>query len=213
MEFSRPPTASEAKRPFLGLGVPSPTGCRSQVFSTSQRFSRLFVPRPYFMPQPFVNAPFRAFPSTKVVYPSRGHWLPSVIDRASENALPGPYYPWFPRLPRPRRSRRVPPEAMGSIFTDRNPLSDCPGSPAEGSLPACQLHPLRSFAPSVESVRADPGCPDPTVAALLSFSPSSDHTFQASDPRTRPPREGTEHRHSPGGSVGGPRERLPPRPG
>jgi len=31
------------------------------------------VPRPYFVPQPFVIAAFRAFPSTTVVCPSRSH--------------------------------------------------------------------------------------------------------------------------------------------
>jgi hypothetical protein len=79
---------------------------------------------------------------------------------------------------------------MGSIFTDRNLLSDRPGSPSVGSPPTCQLHPLRSVVPSVESVRAEPGCPDTTAVTLLGFCPSSDQTFQASDPRTRPPRKG-----------------------
>jgi len=31
------------------------------------------VPRPYFVPQPFVIATFKAFPSTTVVHPFRGH--------------------------------------------------------------------------------------------------------------------------------------------
>jgi hypothetical protein len=74
----------EVSRPFngilgaasLGDGFALPAGLRSRVFSTPQRFLQHRVPRPCFMPQPFVSFSLQSFPLAQIVSPSRGHQLP-----------------------------------------------------------------------------------------------------------------------------------------
>ena len=72
--------------------------------------------------------PFRAFPSTEIVYLFRGHWLPcdySPTCWATRDR--GLVTPGFPDAHTLRRSCLVPPAAMGSLFTGSHPLPGHPG--------------------------------------------------------------------------------------
>jgi len=67
LEVSVPYNGILEPAPFLWSGLPAPLRFRSQAFSTSQRFSHARIPRPCFMPQPFLNYLLQSFPLMKTV--------------------------------------------------------------------------------------------------------------------------------------------------
>jgi hypothetical protein len=161
-------------------------------FLASQRFAQARVPRPYFVPRPFLGFPFRAFPSQGSWVPSRGHLLPCGHPPA-RGATHG---------------RRL----VASGFPDARARAQLPGSPGDYGLPfprprpgsrspwttnedrpSRQLHPLRSLAPPTSPFPPTRVAPNRQAAALLGFFPSRVPS-RTSDPRTRsedrsPPRQ------------------------
>jgi len=96
--------------PFTKRVVQLPPQLRSQVFSTSQRFSQTRVPRPCFMPQPFVGLSLQSLPLAEIAIPLETDLLPcSYRPDAPANLgrdLIAPGFPdsrafgavaWFPR--------------------------------------------------------------------------------------------------------------------
>ena len=83
------------------------------------------------------------------------------------------------------------PRLIASGFADAHAFAQLPGSPSDYELPFhmpedtfpgrsgleqqaalySELHLLRSFLPLTNPFAIDSGCPSPTVAALLGFSP------------------------------------------
>jgi hypothetical protein len=176
----------------MGRAVPFPPRFRSQVFSTSQRFQPARVPRPCFVPQPFLGFSLQSLPLTEIVYPSRGHWLPcghpptcwtarprSLVTTGFPDARAFDAVAWFPRrlwAPFSRAETRFP-LALGSGRLPPVP----PASPASELSSPC------------ESVRAFPGFPrldgrcSPGLLPLQSSLPG----LGASDPpRGQHPRFG-----------------------
>jgi len=132
----------------------------------------------------------QSLPLTKVVYPSRGHQLPCGHPPVCESASLTALLPRISPTPTFKRSCLVPTETMNSLFTRPKPRfpvvldhqrRDHSLPPAS---PASKPYSLR------ESVRTNPSCPVPAVAALLGFFPSEDQTFQALEPLTRPTPKG-----------------------
>jgi hypothetical protein len=104
------------------------------------------VPRPYFMPQPFLGFSLQSFPLTGIVYPSRGRSAPL---RLSTDVLEGTTRVLIGRdfTRRPRLATQLP----GSLTTYRSPFhepkpaSRSPWATRCGTLPFRQLHPFRSL--------------------------------------------------------------------
>jgi hypothetical protein len=166
-------------------------------FLASQRFAQARVPRPCFVPRPFLGFPLQSLPLTGIVSPSRGHLLPCGHPPA-RGATHG---------------RRL----VASGFPDARARAQLPGSPGDYELPfpgprpgsrlpwttvedrpSRQLHPLRSLAPPASPSPPTRVAPNRQVAALLGFVPSRVPS-RTSDPRTR-----SEDR-------GPPRQARPPR--
>jgi len=150
----------------------------------------------------------QSFPLVRDRVPLSRPLAPFGYPPVCRNAPPGPYRRWFHRLPRLTRSPGFAQRLWAQFSRVRRHASRSPWVTCSGVAPFRQLHPLRSFSPSVESVRVDPGCPDPTAAALLGFRPSNDQTFQASEPRPTRPR-GTNTDLRPKAPVSDPRDSSP----
>lgn len=87
---------------------------RSRVFSTPQRLQLVQAPQPYFMPQPFLGASFRVFPSRRSRIPFRTASFPAVIHR---------------------RARRTTRSSSASVSTDSHAETQLPESPATYGAP------------------------------------------------------------------------------
>jgi hypothetical protein len=120
------------------------------------------VPRPYFMPQPFLDyLPSECSPREDRV-PLSGPLAPLQLSTVLRNALPATLLPVV--SPTPTLLTQLPgfPTNYGSPFHEsEGPLPGRPGSPTEGSLlpPASPASKLSSLH---ESVRTDPSCPEPS---------------------------------------------------
>ena len=129
------------------------------------------------MPQPFLNFPYKAFPSLRSCTPLEATGSPAVVHRACKSASPAALSPRFSPTPTFKRSCLVPTETMSSLFTRPKPRFPVAldHQRRDHSLPpassASKLYSLR------ESVRTNPSCPVLEVAALLGFFPSEDQTF------------------------------------
>jgi len=138
------------------------------------------------MPQPFLNFPYKAFPSLRSCTPLEATGSLAVVHRACRSASPAALSPRISPTPTFKRSCLVPTETMSSLFTRPKPRFPVAldHQRRDHSLPpassASKLYSLR------ESVRTTTSCPVKAVVALLGFFPSEDQTFQALEPLTHP---------------------------
>jgi hypothetical protein len=212
----------EVSRPFngihgaasLGDGFALPAGLRSRVFSTPQRFLQRLVPRPCFMPQPFLSFSLQSVPLAQIVNPSRGHQLPCG-------------YP-----PDARKTRRWDRIACG--FTDshargavavfprklwthfpRGPktlLPARPGSPPTGSPPLASFTRFEAFLPA--RIRSRSTRVASRRRSLLSWASAPPATIPTRPRSLEPARaRKLEHWPPPGGGSQRPRGPQPPDPG
>jgi hypothetical protein len=147
---------------------------------------RVQVPGPYFMPQPFLNFPLKAFPSQRSCTSLEATDSLAVIHRVCRSAPPAVLSPRFSPTPTFKRSRLVPTETMSSLFTRPKPRFPVAldHQRRDHSLPPASSASKRSSLR--ESVRPNPSCPELNAVALLGFFPSEDQTFQALEPLTHP---------------------------
>ena len=145
------------------------------------------------MPQPFVIAAFRAFPSPPVVVLFRGHQLPcryppTCCDARTPTLSPATSSDAHAR----ERSGRVPSPTRGPLLAGRSPPPGRPGSrPAEPSRSA-SFTDFEAFLPL--SSPFAPRRVAPAQRSLLSWpSAPPEFVLQASEPRTRPASR-AEHR-------------------
>lgn len=137
------------------------------------------------MPQPPLIATFRAFPSTAVVHPSRGDWLPCRYPPACNDAPPPTLSPAVSPTPTPESAVAWFPRRLWVPFPRaRRPASRSPWIEGDGTAMFRQLHRLRSFPPAVESVHVTTSYPAVTADALLAFQPLQSSSL---DPRSLNP--------------------------
>jgi len=109
-----------------------------------------------------------------------------VIHRRAGTHFSRPCHRPFRRRPRFRAVAWLPWRLWVPFRLIRGWASRSPWVSSCGTVPFRQLHPLRSFVPPCESVRASSSCPEPVVAALLDFFPSRAFSVRALDSLTRP---------------------------
>jgi hypothetical protein len=97
--------------------------------------------------------PFRVFPRWRSLTPLEAARLPCSYPPVCWGARLEPFAAGFPDSQRFGASCLVPPPTMGFLSAHRSALPGLPGSRACGTAPFRQLHLLRSFTPSCESVR------------------------------------------------------------
>lgn len=90
------------RAPIIGQVVRDPPRLRSRAFSAPQRFVQACVPRPCFVPQPFLDCVPSSVPLPEIAYPSRGSSCHLVVihlraRRAHRDLVTGGFH----RLPRP----------------------------------------------------------------------------------------------------------------
>jgi len=184
MKSLRSSTAS-SREPRNGAGRPKPTPVPLSGFlNLSAASQQTRVPRPYFMPQPFLIASFRAFPSQRSRAPLEAASCLAVVHRRATARHPQPYRLRFPR--RPRREAQLPgsPEDYELPFHEPKPASRSPWATNDGATTPRQPHPLRSLIPlrvrsrRPERTRADGRC-SPGFMPLQRPS-------RTSEPQTRP---------------------------
>jgi hypothetical protein len=100
--------------PLRESGLSGHSQFRSRVFSTPQRLQLTQAPQPYFVPQPFLGASFRVFPSRRSRVPSGTASFPAVIHQ---------------------RSRRTTWSSSASVSTDSHAETQLPESPATYGAP------------------------------------------------------------------------------
>ena len=152
-------------------------------FLASQRFAQARVPRPCFVPRPFLGFSLQSLPLAEIVVPSRGHLLPCghspACGASHDRRLVASGFPDA----RARAQLPGSPGDYGLPFAELTPDSRLPWTTDEGR-PFRQLHPLRSFHPPASTFPPTRVAPNRRAAALLGFVPSR-VPFQTSDPRTR----------------------------
>jgi len=145
--------------PLVGASYPRSPRCRSQVFSTSQRFQLSRIPRPYFMPQPFLDCPPTEPSPRKDRGPLPRPPAPLQFSTWLRNALPATLLPAVSPTPTFKRSRLDPSTNYGFPFHEsEGPLPGRPGSPTEGSFlpPALPTSKLSSLHESVRTGSSKP---------------------------------------------------------
>jgi hypothetical protein len=158
------------------------------------------------MPQPFLNTPFRGFPSQRSRTPLEAASCPAVIHQSAEAPHPSPYYRRFPQLPRPRRSRPIPPSAMGSLSSRLSAAFPFTPGLVRLRAPFDQLHRLRSVPPSANPFTRAASFLEREVVPLLVFCPS-----EALTPASRPLEPAGLPRHPHGFPLGRPQGACTPR--
>jgi hypothetical protein len=156
------------------VGRPAPASVPLSGFLNPSAASwQTRVPRPCFVPQPPVIATFGAFPSSAIVHPSRGDWLPCRYPPACNDAPPPTLSPAVSPTPTPEDAVAWFPRRLWVPFSRaRRPASRSPWIEGDGTAMFRQLHRLRSIPPAVESVHATTSCPAATADALVAFCPS-----------------------------------------
>jgi len=117
------------------------------------------VPRPYFMPQPFLNCPPSESSPREDRAPLSGPLASLQLFTVLRNAPPATLSPDV--SPTPALLTQLPgsPTNYGFPFHgSEGPLPGRPGSPTEGS-PLPPASPASKLSSLHESVRTDPGCP------------------------------------------------------
>jgi hypothetical protein len=136
-----------ARAPY-GKGRPKPNPVPLSGFlNLSAASQQTRVPRPYFMPQPFLIASFRVFPSQRSRAPLEAASFPVVIHRRLTTRHSRPYCLRFLRRPRPRAQLPGSPEDYELPFDEPKPASRSPWTPSNGTVMPRRLHPLRSLDP------------------------------------------------------------------
>jgi hypothetical protein len=159
MRSSRPSTTSPGeprmKRAPPRASVPLPGFLSLSAVSQQAR-----VPRPCFVPQPFVIADLQGVPLAPVACPSRGRWLPCRSPPACCAAPPRPDPPAVSLDARARRrAGRAPPRARGPFPQARAPASRSLSTLGGGTVAFRQLRRLRSVPPAASPftpIRANP---------------------------------------------------------
>jgi len=149
------------------------------------------VPRPCFVPQPFLGFSLQSVPLTRIVYPSRGLQLPCGYPptcwKARRVSLSAAISPDVHTL---RRSCLDPPRPMSPHSTSRSSLPGRPGPRAAEPFRSVSFTRFEACS-SCESVRTNPSCPGPAVDTLLGVLPLQRQTLRTSEPlpaRTRRPK-------------------------
>lgn len=161
------------------------SGAALRFFQPSGGFSVDRVPRPYFVPQPFVDCLSSESSPRKDRGPLSRPPAPLQLFTILQNAPPATLSPEV--SPTPTLLAQLPgsPPNYGFPFHEsEDPLPGCPGSPTEGSSlpPALPASKLSSLHESVRTVRASPNL---VAVTLLSFCPSKDLIAQTLEPLPR----------------------------
>jgi hypothetical protein len=143
------------------------------------------VPRPCFVPQPFLDClPSECSPREGRV-PLSGPLTPLQLFTVLRNAPPATLS--LTVSPTPTLLTQLPgfPASYGFPFHEsEGPLPGCPGSPTEGS-PLPPASSASKLFPSSSPFALTWVAPSLVVVTLLALCPSRDQTAQISDPRTR----------------------------
>jgi hypothetical protein len=147
MRFSIPSTASLGQAPYE-VGCHLPPRFRSQVFSTSQRFpSKPELRSLVSCCNRSWDSPFRAFPSQKSRYPSRGCLLPCRCPPTCKDALSSALLPLVSPTSTPLTQLPGSSSDYGSPFDCQIDHFPVALDPKQRVASFRQLHRLRSFFP------------------------------------------------------------------
>jgi len=146
------------------------------------------VPRPCFMPQPFLDCPSSEPSPRRGRPPLSGRLvLPCSHPPCPGDASPATLSPPVSPTPTFERSRLDPPRTMGPLSTRPKPRFPVALGRRRRGRPLRQLHLLRSLDPSLSPFALVRGKPRTEWPMLSWFSaPLETQTAQASGPRTRP---------------------------
>jgi len=133
-----------------------------RLFQPRSGFRINRVPRPYFMPQPFLDClPSECSPREDRV-PLSGPLASMQLSTVLRNAPPATLSPEVSPTPTLLTQSPGSPSNYGSPFHEsEGPLPGRPGSPTEGS-PLPPASPASKLSSLHESVRTDPSCPEPS---------------------------------------------------
>jgi hypothetical protein len=137
------------------------------------------------MPQPFLIASFRVFPSQRSRTPLEAASFLVVIHPRLVTNCSRPYRLRFPRRPRPKTQLPGSPEDYGLPFGRPKPTFPVPLDLAQRSRHAPPASPTSKPCSLCKSVHASPSEPEPTADPLLDFCPFREPS-RTSEPRTRP---------------------------
>jgi len=151
------------------------------------------IPRPCFVPQPFLGFPLRSVPLRKSRAPlSRPLASLQSFTEVLKRTPRGLVTLWFPRRPRlERRGCLVPPVGYGIPFRNPGRFPVCLDRERK-TAPFLQLRLLRSVLPLAESVHFSASKPALKAVTSLGFSPFNDLTSNLGS-STRPKPEGPRH--------------------
>jgi hypothetical protein len=148
-------------------------GSALRLFQPLSGFRFDQVPRPYFMPQPFLDClPSEHSPRRGRAPLSRPLLLPCSCPPCPGDASPATLLPPVSPTPTFERSRLDPPRTIGSLFTRSKPRFPVTLGRRQRSHLLCQLHLLRSFDPSLSPFALTRASPGLVADALLVFRPS-----------------------------------------
>jgi hypothetical protein len=148
------------------------------------------VPRPYFVPQPFLGFPLRSVPLRRVARPSRGRWLPCSCPPKCKSAPLAALSPsGFPDAPAPKDVVAWFPQGAMAFLLATRVASRSAWTASGRTAPYLQLRPLRSVVPLAESVRFSSSKPALKAVTSLGFCPSKDSISNLGS-STRPGPEG-----------------------
>jgi hypothetical protein len=171
LEFLVPSTASPSE-PHERTGCPFPAQVPLSGFLNLSAVSwQTRVPRPCFMPQPFLRPPFRGFPSQRSRTPLEAASSLRLVTDVPCRARRGLVTAAFPDAPHLHTVGLVPATTMSSLSTgDGSPASRSPRTSTSGStLSASFLRFEAFFSLRVRSRR--PGLPRPDGRSSLGFTP------------------------------------------
>jgi hypothetical protein len=134
------------------------------------------VPRPYFMPQPFLGyPPSESSPHEDRVTPLGTTCSPAVIDQCARTYRSRPYQNRFRRLPRCWAQLPGIPRNLGVPFSRAEARFPVALDPQRRNHSLPPASPASKLYPPRESVRTEPELPRARVAVtLLGFFPSRD---------------------------------------
>jgi len=181
LQLWRPSTASSIRPHFTLRAVRAHHWSALRLFQPLSGFRLDRVPRPYFMPQPFLDClPSECSPREDRV-PLSGPLASLQLSTVLRNAPPATLSPEVSPTPTLLTQSPGSPTNYGSPFHEsEGPLPGRPGSPTEGSLqpPASPASKLSSLH---ESVRTDSSCPEPSGR----YSPGRYAPLETKPPRPR----------------------------
>jgi hypothetical protein len=159
MRSSRPSTTSPGE-PRVKRAPPRTSVPLAGFLSLSVVSQQARVPRPCFMPQPFVIADLQGVPLAPIAAPLEAASSPAVLHRRAAPRRPRPDPPAVSLDARARRrSGRAPPRARGPFPQARAPASRSLSTLGGGTVAFRQLRRLRSVPPAASPftpIRANP---------------------------------------------------------